>query len=98
MNNLNKNDRENIQHLIISSKILSEPQLSKYKNNPTIINIPAVYPALLSNVAAVFMKYVPLATYIKDSIKYTNCFRGSDAVVNIIIMFYFISFSLNRLI
>ncbi|ORX87719.1 hypothetical protein BCR32DRAFT_194653, partial [Anaeromyces robustus] len=50
------------------------------KNSNVTINMPIVYPALLSNVATVFMKYVPMATYIKDSIKYTNCFRGSDAV------------------
>lgn len=83
MTSINRNDivsySENIK-LLIASKNFSDPQLSKLNNNPAVINIPYVYPALLSKVATVFMKYVPLGSYIKDSIKYTNCFRGSDAV------------------
>jgi len=70
---------------LASRRNSSEPQLSNLKNPITIV-IPNVYPALLSNVATVFMKYVPVASYIKDSIKYTNCFRGSDAVVCIKIL------------
>ena len=91
MTSINRNDivsySENIK-LLIASKNFSDPQLSKLNNNPAVINIPYVYPALLSKVATVFMKYVPLGSYIKDSIKYTNCFRGSDAVVNIFFFFF----------
>ncbi|ORY81158.1 hypothetical protein LY90DRAFT_664375 [Neocallimastix californiae] len=81
-NTYNRNDNgsiDNIKQGLVSRRNSSEPQLSNIKNHITVI-IPNVYPALLSNVATAFMKYVPVATYIKDSIKYTNCFRGSDAV------------------
>ncbi|ORX55506.1 hypothetical protein BCR36DRAFT_403069 [Piromyces finnis] len=70
---------ENIKQMT-TRRNTSEPQLSNLSNIPVKINFPIVNPALLSNVATVFMKYVPVASYIKDSIKYTNCFRGSDAV------------------
>jgi len=82
--NLNKNNNNSLENLkqLVSRRNTSEPQLSNLNNIPVTINIPIVYPALLSQVATVFMKYVPVASYIKDSIKYTNCFRGSDAVVS----------------
>jgi hypothetical protein len=78
-NNKNDNGSIDMKQSLASRRNSSEPQLSNLKNPITIV-IPNVYPALLSNVATVFMKYVPVASYIKDSIKYTNCFRGSDAV------------------
>eukprot|EP00833_Pecoramyces_ruminatium_P002282 jgi/Orpsp1_1/1176314/evm.model.c7180000057154.1 len=81
-NPYNKNDIGSLENSLANRRNSSEPQLSSLSSlkNQITITIPIVYPALLSNVATVFMKYVPVASYIKDSIKYTNCFRGSDAV------------------
>ncbi|OUM68300.1 hypothetical protein PIROE2DRAFT_65929 [Piromyces sp. E2] len=81
-NNYNQKDSSSVENLkqLASRRNTSEPQLSNINNIPITLNVPIVYPAILSQVATVFMRYVPVASYIKDSIKYTNCFRGSDAV------------------
>ncbi|KAI9092393.1 CNH domain-containing protein [Phlyctochytrium arcticum] len=46
------------------------------------INIvgPLVYPAMLSKVGEYLRAKVPLALHMKDSLSYSDCFRGRDAV------------------
>ncbi|KAI8592041.1 hypothetical protein BDZ88DRAFT_392856 [Geranomyces variabilis] len=41
---------------------------------------PAIYPAMLSMVAEAFRAKVPLGNRVKDSLDYTDCFVGRDAV------------------
>ncbi|KNC95938.1 uncharacterized protein SPPG_08691 [Spizellomyces punctatus DAOM BR117] len=53
---------------------------SLHKRDSEDVRIPMVYPALLSKVADAFRVKVPLSTHTKDSLEYTDCFVGRDAV------------------
>ncbi|KAL1924397.1 uncharacterized protein VTP21DRAFT_7432 [Calcarisporiella thermophila] len=66
-------------HSLSSNYSLDIPP-SERSLTPTRLRAPIVYPALLSRVALAFRQRITLNTRNKDSLSYTDCFDGREAV------------------
>ncbi|KAI8824483.1 CNH domain-containing protein [Fimicolochytrium jonesii] len=63
-----------------SGSSLEVTRNSSRRSSRALIDDFTYYPAILSQVAYVFRKLVPTASRYKDSLEYTDCFIGRDAV------------------